>query len=360
MTTTRSPRRWLCSAAHEPAVLLTSVDGVYTHAPGAVDAMLISEGADARTAAFRARFGARPRRDGEQGAGRRLAAAAGDRDRDRERHRKTRCSARSSPARPEARASAARAGSASAYKLWLRFGKRTATQPSPSTTVPARSSQGERAGKVGVVGWSPEFRAETVELRGRTAAVRTGVSPQSMPRTSPAGRPTSRRSIATASCSSEPRPRAPVGTSSVYRDLEEEDRPRTYGNRVEVSGHRRGAAAARSGLRHAAPPVVEMRRVEDIAVVVVEVVTGSGRTRRIALPRSNGEDDDQADVHLLLLRLCTRSLSGARCHQGRSRESRAAEPQLAGLGSCVDVRIADRGAPYGPPVATGEVGSKEV
>ena len=71
-------------------VLLTSVEGVYTHAPGTADATLISEGADVRAAAFGAGFGARSRRDGEQGAGCRARGGSRDRDGDRERNRRRR------------------------------------------------------------------------------------------------------------------------------------------------------------------------------------------------------------------------------------------------------------------------------
>ena len=104
-------------------VLLTSVDGVYTQAPGAADATLISEGADARAAAFGAgsAFGRGGMESKVQAA--ELAAAAGI---------ATVIASGTGDAvlgplvAGEARGTRfrAQAGSGSAYKLWLRFGKR--------------------------------------------------------------------------------------------------------------------------------------------------------------------------------------------------------------------------------------------
>lgn len=147
-------------------VLLTSVDGVYSHAPGDPDATLISEGAAAGEATFGA--GSPVGRGGMESKVRaaELAAAAGiptviasgvgdsvlgplvagDR-------RGTRFAAAPSPD--------------SAYKLWLRFGKRI----DAAVTVDAGAKRALLAGgsllAVGVVRWEPGFRAgDGVELRG--------------------------------------------------------------------------------------------------------------------------------------------------------------------------------------------------
>ena len=147
-------------------VLLTSVEGVYTHAPGTVDATLISEGADARTATFgtRSDVGRGGMESKVQAA--ELAAAAGI---------ATVIASGAGDAvlgplvagEPGGTRFQAMAGSGSAYKLWLRFGKRI----DAAITVDEGAKRAVVAGAsllaVGVVGWSTGFRAgDGVELRG--------------------------------------------------------------------------------------------------------------------------------------------------------------------------------------------------
>ena len=67
-------------------VLLTSVDGVYTQAPDGCGRDADQRGRGCPRSGLRSRFGVRPRRDGEQGAGRRARRGGRDRNRDRERH----------------------------------------------------------------------------------------------------------------------------------------------------------------------------------------------------------------------------------------------------------------------------------
>ena len=147
-------------------VLLTSVDGVYTQAPGAADAMLISEGADARAAAFGA--GSAHGRGGMESKvqAAELAAAAGI---------ATVIASGTGDAvlgplvAGEARGTRfrAQAGSGSAYKLWLRFGKRIEATITVDDGARRAIVAGASVLAVGVVGWSPEFRAgDGVELRG--------------------------------------------------------------------------------------------------------------------------------------------------------------------------------------------------
>jgi glutamate 5-kinase len=157
----------LCSA--RLLVLLTSVEGVYTHAPGTADATLISEGADARAAAFGT--GSALGRGGMESKvqAAELAAAAGI---------ATVIASGTGDAvlgplvageRRGTRFSAA-AGSDSAYKLWLRFGKRI----DAAITVDEGAKRAVVAGAsllaVGVVDWSAGFRAgDGVELRDEDA-----------------------------------------------------------------------------------------------------------------------------------------------------------------------------------------------
>jgi glutamate 5-kinase len=147
-------------------VLLTSVEGVYTHAPGVLGAALISEGAEASAAAFGA--GSAVGRGGMESKvqAAELASAAGIAT-------VIASGTGSSVLGPlvagEARGTRFAAGesSGSAYKLWLRFGKRI----DATVTVDAGAKRAVVAGAsllaVGVVGWEPDFRAgDGVELRG--------------------------------------------------------------------------------------------------------------------------------------------------------------------------------------------------
>jgi glutamate 5-kinase len=147
-------------------VLLTSVDGVYSHAPDAPGATLLTEGVEARAAAFGA--GSAVGRGGMEskvqaaelaaaaGIATVIASGAGD-------------TVLGPLVAGEARGTrfAAGEGSGSAYKLWLRFGKRI----DAAVTVDAGARRAVVAGAsllaVGVVGWEPDFRAgDGVELRG--------------------------------------------------------------------------------------------------------------------------------------------------------------------------------------------------
>ena len=147
-------------------VLLTSVEGVYSHAPGSAEATLISEGAGARAAAFGAASAAG--RGGMESKVRaaELAAAAG-----------IATVIASGTGREavgplvagDARGTrfAAAEGSASAYKLWLRFGKRIDAAVTVDTGARRAVAGGGSLLAVGVVGWTPDFRAgDGVELRG--------------------------------------------------------------------------------------------------------------------------------------------------------------------------------------------------
>ena len=147
-------------------VLLTSVEGVYTHAPGTADATLISEGADVRAAAFGT--GSALGRGGMESKVRaaELAAAAGI---------ATVIASGTGDAvlgplvAGEARGTrfSAAAGPDSAYKLWLRFGKRIEATISVDDGAKRAVVAGASLLAVGVVGWSAEFRAgDGVELRG--------------------------------------------------------------------------------------------------------------------------------------------------------------------------------------------------
>jgi glutamate 5-kinase len=147
-------------------VLLTSVEGVYTHAPGSADATLISEGANVRAAAFGT--GSALGRGGMESKvqAAELAAAAGI---------ATVIASGTGDAvlgplvAGEARGTrfSAAAGPDSAYKLWLRFGKRIEAAISVDDGAKRAVVAGASLLAVGVVGWSAEFRAgDGVELRG--------------------------------------------------------------------------------------------------------------------------------------------------------------------------------------------------
>ena len=146
-------------------VLLTSVEGVHTHAPGTPGATLIPEGVNARAAAFGS--GSTLGRGGMESKVRaaELAAAAGI-------PTVIASGAGDNVLGPlvagEARGTrfAAAAGPDSAYKLWLRFGKRM----DAAVTVDVGARRAVVAGAsllaVGVVGWETDFRAgDGVELR---------------------------------------------------------------------------------------------------------------------------------------------------------------------------------------------------
>ena len=146
-------------------VLLTSVEGVYTHAPGAPEATLISEGADARAASFGA--GSAVGRGGMESKvqAAELAAAAGIAT---VIANGTGDAVLAPLVAGESRGTrfAAGEGSGSAYKLWLRFGKRI----DAAVTVDAGAKRAVVGGgsllAVGVVAWEPDFRAgDGVELR---------------------------------------------------------------------------------------------------------------------------------------------------------------------------------------------------
>ncbi len=145
-------------------VLLTSVEGVYTHAPGTGEATLISEGADARGALFGA--GSKLGRGGMESKvnAAELAAAAGIATVIAS---GTAASVIGPLVAGEERGTrfAPVADVDSAYKLWLRFGKRM----DAAVTVDHGAKRALLAGAsllaVGVGSWSPEFRAgDGVEL----------------------------------------------------------------------------------------------------------------------------------------------------------------------------------------------------
>jgi glutamate 5-kinase len=149
-------------------VLLSSVEGVHTHAPGTPGATLISEGAAAREAAFGA--GSPLGRGGMESKVRaaELAAAAGI-------PTVIAGGAGQSVLAPllagEERgtrfAAAPGSDSASAYKLWLRFGKRIAARLVVDDGAKRAIAGGASLLAVGVVGWDPDFHAgDGVEIVG--------------------------------------------------------------------------------------------------------------------------------------------------------------------------------------------------
>jgi glutamate 5-kinase len=146
-------------------VLLTSVEGVYSHAPGSPGATLISEGEAARTAAFGA--GSALGRGGMESKvqAAELAAAAGI---------ATVIASGTSGSvlgplvAGDARGTrfAAGEGGTPAYKLWLRFGKRMDAGVTVDTGARRAVVAGGSLLAVGVVGWDSDFRAgDGVELR---------------------------------------------------------------------------------------------------------------------------------------------------------------------------------------------------
>jgi len=146
-------------------VLLTSVEGVYTHAPGTAQATLISEGADARAAFFGA--GSKLGRGGMESKvhAAELAAAAGIAT-------VIASGAAASVIGPlvAGKGSGTRfapvADVDSAYKLWLRFGKRMDAAVTVDNGAKRALVAGASLLAVGVAGWSPDFRAgDGVELR---------------------------------------------------------------------------------------------------------------------------------------------------------------------------------------------------
>lgn len=149
-------------------VLLTSVDGVYTHTPGMPEATLISEGTEARVAAFGA--GSALGRGGMESKvqAAELAAAAGI---------PTVIAGGTGTAvlgplvvgegRGTRFAAAPGSDSASAYKLWLRFGKRVEARVVVDDGAKRAVVGGASLLAVGVVGWAPDFRAgDGVEIVG--------------------------------------------------------------------------------------------------------------------------------------------------------------------------------------------------
>jgi glutamate 5-kinase len=147
-------------------VLLTSVEGVFTRSPGAPGATLISEGAEARAAAFgsSSALGRGGMESKVQAA--ELAAAAGIAT-------VIASGTGASVLRPlvggESRGTrfSAAEGHAPAYKLWLRFGRRM----DATITVDEGAKRAVIAGAsllaVGVLRCEPAFRAgDGVELRG--------------------------------------------------------------------------------------------------------------------------------------------------------------------------------------------------
>ena len=146
-------------------VLLTSVEGVYTHAPGTAQATLISEGAETRAASFGAgsALGRGGMKSKVQAA--ELAAAAGIATVIAS---GTAASVLGPLVAGEGRGTRfpAAAGSDSAYKLWLRFGKRIDAEVTVDEGAKRAVVAGASLLAVGVVGWTPEFRAgDGVELR---------------------------------------------------------------------------------------------------------------------------------------------------------------------------------------------------
>jgi len=155
----------LCGAR---LLVLTSVDGVYTHTPGMPEATLISEGTEARTAAFGAGLGLGSGGMESKVGAAELAAAAGI----------TTVIAGGSGASVlgplvagEGRGTRfpAAASSGSAYKLWLRFGKRMDAVVTVDDGAKRAVVAGASLLAVGIAGWEPDFRAgDGVELRSES------------------------------------------------------------------------------------------------------------------------------------------------------------------------------------------------
>ena len=149
-------------------VLLTSVDGVYTHTPGRPEATLISEGTEARAAAFGAASAlGRGGMESKVGAAELAAAAgittviAGG----------TGASVLGPLVAGELRGTrfdaAPGSDAASAYKLWLRFGKRIAARLVVDDGAKRAVVGGASLLAVGVVAWDPDFHAgDGVEIVG--------------------------------------------------------------------------------------------------------------------------------------------------------------------------------------------------
>jgi glutamate 5-kinase len=154
-------------------VLLTSVEGVLTHAPGSGEAQLIADGAAAHAAVFGpadtlGRGGMESKVAAAElaaGAGIPTVIAAGG---------------SGEPVLPaivagEARGTrfAAAEASANAFKLWLRFGKRVAaTLRLDEGAARAVREQGRSLLAVGILSWDGRFRAgDGVELAGPDGAV---------------------------------------------------------------------------------------------------------------------------------------------------------------------------------------------
>ncbi len=147
-------------------VLLTSVDGVYTHDPASPEATLIDEGTGVHAAAFGA--GSTIGRGGMESKvqAAELAAAAGI---------PTVIAGGTGAAvlgplvagEGVGTRFAAASESGSAYKLWLRFGKRIDATIAVDDGAKRAVAAGGSLLAVGVVGWTPEFSAgDGVELRG--------------------------------------------------------------------------------------------------------------------------------------------------------------------------------------------------
>ena len=147
-------------------VLLTSVEGVYTQAPGSNDARLISEGAEVREASFgaasaRGRGGMESKIQAAElaaGAGIATVIASG-----------TSAAALGPLVAGDTRGTRfpAAQGPESAYKLWLRYGKRVDAAITVDNGARKAVAAGASLLAVGVVGWTPEFRAgDGIELRG--------------------------------------------------------------------------------------------------------------------------------------------------------------------------------------------------
>lgn len=158
-------------------VLLTSVEGVYTHAPGTPEATLIDEGTDTRVVAFGrgSAFGRGGMESKVQAA--ELAAAAGI-------PTVIAGGVGASVLGPlvagEGRGTrfSAMAGPGSAYKLWLRFGKRIDSVVTVDYGAKRAIVAGASLLAVGIVGWEPDFRAgDGVELRSENGvAFARGIS----------------------------------------------------------------------------------------------------------------------------------------------------------------------------------------
>ena len=147
-------------------VLLTSVEGVYTQAPGSIEARLIREGAEVREASFgaasaRGRGGMESKIQAAElaaGAGIATVIASG-----------TSAAALGPLVAGDTRGTRfpAAQGPESAYKLWLRYGKRVDAAITVDDGARKAVAAGASLLAVGVVGWTPEFRAgDGIELRG--------------------------------------------------------------------------------------------------------------------------------------------------------------------------------------------------